>query len=230
MNKVPVDRELLLFLNGEAELDGMAFGEHPPRRPFWWRKYLRDALSAQPAEAEGAVQCPASHPAECYALGTQVVHASLVHGIVRKADELNAALSAVTAERDRLRGENERLKARPEQALTEALGERLMQSSPENYIETTFGVDGTDEDIVVTLRRSAGKTPHELRLEAEAERDRLRAEVEALRKDASRLDRLDIECEAYGCEGIHEGNRWMIDGPFRTVRDAIDAALAAKEA
>ncbi|WP_313284591.1 hypothetical protein [Stutzerimonas kunmingensis] len=55
--------------------------------------------------------------------------------------------------------------------------------------------------------------------------EELRAEVEALKKDAERLDRLDIECEAYGCEGIHEGNRWMIDGPFRTVRDAIDAAL-----
>lgn len=67
-------------------------------------------------------------------------------------------------------------------------------------------------------------------IKAMDERDQLRAEVEALRKDAARLDRLDIECEAYGCEGIHEGNRWMIDGPFRTVRDAIDAAMAAKEA
>lgn len=55
------------------------------------------------------------------------------------------------------------------------------------------------------------------------------AERDRLRKDAERLDRLDIECEGYGCEGVHEGNRWMIDGPFRTVRDAIDAALAAKE-
>ena len=60
---------------------------------------------AQPAEAEGAIQCPASKPAECYAAGTQVVHASLVHGIVRKADELQAALSAVTAEHDQLRAD-----------------------------------------------------------------------------------------------------------------------------
>lgn len=60
-------------------------------------------------------------------------------------------------------------------------------------------------------------------------RDQLRAEVEGLRSDAERLDRLDLECEGYGCEGVHEGNRWMIDGPFRTVRDAIDAAMAAKE-
>lgn len=59
--------------------------------------------------------------------------------------------------------------------------------------------------------------------------EELRAEVEALKKDAERLDRLDIECEAYGCEGIHEGNRWMIDGPFRTVRDAIDAAMQGEQ-
>lgn len=61
---------------------------------------------------------------------------------------------------------------------------------------------------------------------AEAERDAALAELKACRKDAERLDRLDKECEAYGFEGIHEGNRWMIDGPFRTVRDAIDAAMS----
>lgn len=60
---------------------------------------------ARPAEAEGAVQCPASHPAECYAPGTQVVHANLVHGIVRQADALSATLSAVTAEAERLQAE-----------------------------------------------------------------------------------------------------------------------------
>lgn len=60
---------------------------------------------ARPAEAEGAVQCPASHPAECYAPGTQVVHANLVHGIVRQADALSASLSAVTAEAERLQAE-----------------------------------------------------------------------------------------------------------------------------
>ncbi len=201
---------------------------------------------AQPAEAEGSIQCPASHPAECYAIGTHVVHASLVHGIVRQADELNAALSAVTAEltaaaiayrirgdviaeliaeRDRLREENERLKARPEQALTEALGERLMQSSAENYIETTFGVDGTDGDIVVTLRRSAGKTPHELRMEAEAERDQIRAELDELRKDAERFRHIERDCDS-GMRGIY-GDDWVevIDGYI-----AEYAAMAAKEA
>lgn len=59
----------------------------------------------------------------------------------------------------------------------------------------------------------------------EKERDQLKAENEALRKDAARLDRLDLECEAYGVD-YHEGNRWEVDGPFVTVRDAIDAAIA----
>jgi hypothetical protein len=53
-------------------------------------------------------------------------------------------------------------------------------------------------------------------------------EAEALRKDAARLDRLEMECEAYGTD-VHEGNRWVVDGPFATVRDAIDAGMS-KEA
>jgi len=92
---------------------------------------------------------------------------------------------------------------------------------------------GRKLSAVTAERDAANSRLHEVAVacaEAEAERDQLRAEVEALRKDSERLDRLDMECEAYGFEGIHEGNRWMIDGPFRAVRDAIDAAMAAKEA
>ena len=46
--------------------------------------------------------------------------------------------------------------------------------------------------------------------------------VRELTKDRERLDSLDKLCEAYGFE-IHEGNRWVLDGPFRSVRDAIDS-------
>ncbi|WP_312141286.1 hypothetical protein [Stutzerimonas nitrititolerans] len=98
MSKVLVGRELLERILNWREGDAGDSG----------RDELIDTLAAQPAEAEGAIQRPASHPAECYALGTHVVHASLVHGIVRQADELNAALSAVTAERDRLQKDAER--------------------------------------------------------------------------------------------------------------------------
>ena len=46
--------------------------------------------------------------------------------------------------------------------------------------------------------------------------------------DAERLDFLETIGVSYGFEDMHEGNRWMIDGPFMFVRDAIDAAILAK--
>lgn len=52
--------------------------------------------------------------------------------------------------------------------------------------------------------------------------------IERLRcaeKDAARLEWLDKQVEAYGFEDIHEGNRWVIDGPYRDLRHAIDNAM-----
>lgn len=43
-------------------------------------------------------------------------------------------------------------------------------------------------------------------------------------EDSARLDWLDQQGYAYGFEDMHEGNRWMIDGPFANLRKAIDAA------
>ena len=50
-------------------------------------------------------------------------------------------------------------------------------------------------------------------------------EIEALRKDVERLDLLDRQGEAYGTHE-HEGNRWLIEGPFKSLRAAIDGAIA----
>lgn len=50
------------------------------------------------------------------------------------------------------------------------------------------------------------------------------AERDSLRADAERLDTLDRLGYAYGFEDMHEGNRWVIEGPFKSVRDAIDDA------
>ncbi|HGO9515751.1 hypothetical protein [Pseudomonas aeruginosa] len=51
----------------------------------------------------------------------------------------------------------------------------------------------------------------------------------AAEADVERLNKLDALCEAYGFEGIHEGNRWMIDGPYRDIRAAIDCIKPAME-
>ena len=53
--------------------------------------------------------------------------------------------------------------------------------------------------------------------------------AESVLEDAARLDWLDQQCEAYGFQGIHEGNRWEINGPCANVRVAIDAERAARK-
>lgn len=58
-------------------------------------------------------------------------------------------------------------------AFANAFGESLRSCDAENYIETRF-VDKSEDpplEILVTIQRVAGKTPHQLRREAEAERD-----------------------------------------------------------
>ena len=52
------------------------------------------------------------------------------------------------------------------------------------------------------------------------------AHIEELAKDAGRLDLLDSLCESYGFQDVHEGNRWVIDGPFRDIRTAADSLEA----
>ena len=37
-------QEVVDFLNGEGELDGYYFGDNPPRKPYFWRKYLCRAM------------------------------------------------------------------------------------------------------------------------------------------------------------------------------------------
>lgn len=51
----------------------------------------------------------------------------------------------------------------------------------------------------------------------------LERELAQASKDAERLNTLDQLSESYGFQDIHEGNRWMIEGPFKNVRAAIDA-------
>ena len=46
-------------------------------------------------------------------------------------------------------------------------------------------------------------------------------------EDTARLNWLDQQCEAYGFEDIHEGNRWAIYGAYADLRKAIDAIRAA---
>jgi hypothetical protein len=48
----------------------------------------------------------------------------------------------------------------------------------------------------------------------------------AVAQDTARLGWLESQGFAYGFADVHEGNSWAVEGPFRTVREAIDAAMA----
>ena len=55
------------------------------------------------------------------------------------------------------------------------------------------------------------------------------AQPDSVQEDAARLDWLEQQCEAYGFQDIHEGNRWEIGGAYANVREAIDAERAASK-
>lgn len=53
--------------------------------------------------------------------------------------------------------------------------------------------------------------------------------AEPASKDTERLDWLEKQGYAYGFEDTHEGNRWTIEGPFMSLRTAIDEGIAANK-
>lgn len=118
--------------------------------------------------------------------------------------------------------------------MAQAFGKQLFESGAENYIEASFESPDYPDigQITVTVRREAGKTPHELRVIAEKQRDQLRAEVERLRKDSERYRFLREQHEDGGPDYAvvkfnQRANDWLhLDWNL----DAeIDGAMAAKE-
>jgi len=71
--------------------------------------------------------------------------------------------------------------------LAAGFAEQFVEAGGINYVEVSFTHPKTGP-LVVTLQRTQGKTPHKLRVEAEAERDQLRAEVERLKPNAERWE------------------------------------------
>ncbi|QQE90460.1 hypothetical protein [Azotobacter chroococcum] len=71
--------------------------------------------------------------------------------------------------------------------MADSFGQMLFESGAENYIEAFFSSSKHPElgQIVVTVKRETGKTPHQLRQVAEAERDQLKAESERLKQELS---------------------------------------------
>lgn len=66
----------------------------------------------------------------------------------------------------------------------------LKEHDAKNYLEMSFHSEDEQNkeiNLILTLRYENGKTPHTLRIEAEKERDELKAEVLKLKKELSSL-------------------------------------------
>lgn len=99
------------------------------------------------------------------------------------------------------------------QVIVMALRDMLDGAGAPNYVEAQLHDTAKEpsETYVVTLQRKHGKTPHQLRAEAEAERDSIRQTTGVA---------LDAIAKACGCE------RW--DYPGQVVRD-VEAVVSARE-
>ncbi len=174
------------------------------RRQFLSLRGLANAKSEQLKHIRNLCEQLQSQQQECNADSVNAerdTNATLTH-----------ALEAAEAEREHLRAENERLRELLAEKLidstmltgididrnalslsanggickimADSFAQILHEGKVINYVEAFFSSSKHPEmgQIVVTIKKETGKTPHQLRLEAEKERDVLRDEVDFLRK------------------------------------------------
>lgn len=68
-----------------------------------------------------------------------------------------------------------------------AMGCRGLLRDAPNYVEMTLFTTDTKERFIVTVQRANGKTPHDLRKEAEAVLERTKLEIEELKARSAEL-------------------------------------------
>jgi valyl-tRNA synthetase len=143
---------------------------------------------------------------------------------IKRIREAKTALQTALAE---LIAENERLTkeamygaefTHSDDAMFERI-ERAARASFNRHRRATRGQQCTRADAYETHLVWATQQ------EVKAERDAAIAERDALKADAERLDWFETQGISYGFEGVLEGNRWGVCGPFTTLRTAIDAAM-----
>lgn len=270
MRKVLVDRELLERLRAHMDLRGEFDPTYPPdsrttNSEAKFQLELSAILAAKPAEAEGVVtkiECTTCRGtgslefeggavvkdcAPCKGTGRDLKAER--YALAARLSEAIAALSAVTAERDRLQA----ALSAPDTITAEPAGDydnlrkqfqslRMLANSNAKMVH--YWRAQCDRETRETLLANAASVNAERdtnsmltdALEtAERERDQLRAEVERLRKDAERYRWLRMadwwRSPLCVIRNPKEQAKPGSDCPSRTRLDeAVDAAMAAKEA
>lgn len=86
---------------------------------------------------------------------------------------------------------------------------------------TTNPVMSITDEQIAEIERFIGFGGSFIKVKSSALTDII-SRLRAAEMDAARLDKLDAIGYAYGFEDMHEGNRWMVYGPYRDIRAAID--------
>ncbi|WP_202879040.1 MULTISPECIES: hypothetical protein [unclassified Pseudomonas] len=112
--------------------------------------------------------------------------------------------------------------------LSELLGQQLYESDPENYIQLSFdsAMYPVGGDIVVTLQRTSGLTPHELRLLAEEESEQQKQRC-ILLKDALDNQLRQVEGKVEGPVFVESALAKLIESPAVSewLKSALKSAL-----
>jgi len=134
------------------------------------------------------------YPAKLFTEETPVVHAADYDALIAENERLREVLAEKLIDSTMLTGidiGNGSLTIGAKGGvcgiMADSFGQMLFESGAENYIEAFFSSSKHTElgQIVVTVKRETGKTPHQLRQVAEAERDQLKAENERLKQALS---------------------------------------------
>ena len=82
--------------------------------------------------------------------------------------------------------------------MADVFGEQLFTSQAENYIALSFASGKYPDlgEIVVTVKRETGKTPHELRVAAENERDILHKALTTIREESHDIGACECAADA----------------------------------
>lgn len=158
---------------------------------------------------------------------------SEVERLTRENEVLRAALADKVVDSTKLRaflpadgGFTIGLEGGPCALLADAFGEQLYTSEAINYLQLTFTSGAYPDlgEIVVTLQRCTGKTPHELRIDAERERVRWQQNYEHLIEQ--HMPRTGHGCEE-GWSRVVEARE--LSASNAELLDALKDALCALE-
>ncbi len=153
--------------------------------------------------------------------------------IVELCDDLLAARAVMEPRLLRFDEEGMHIATRMAGHLADSFYELLQTRRAQNYVVMTFSASKDRPEVEVTLRRIEGKMPHELRKEAEAERDVALAALTEAREVLDAAQAVIAVTAPHHASTIEEARR-ILSTPIpergRLILAVVNATIAAAQA